>query len=201
MRKFARIVSGIFHPLLMTLYGIILIFMFADLPDEMKAHSLYFIGITFVLTTLVPFIGILVLMKIGLVTSGFDVEKREERIYPYLIAIISYICYLVIICRGVPDWIIAITGSLVLVLCIAMLISMKWKISAHAIGIGGIFGGFTAMYAEGLMNNAYLLIILLFCALMLGISRIALERHTPLQVIGGFALGILVTFSSVNLVV
>lgn len=197
MRKFAQIVSGIFHPLLITLFGIILIFIFAALPSEVKVHGLFFIGITFILTTLVPFVGVLILMWFGLVTSGFDIEKREERIYPYLITIVSYICYLLIIRHGMPDWIVAVVTSLVVALCIASLINIRWKISAHCIGMGGVFGGFTSMYANDLMPDGFLLLVILFCSMLVGISRIILERHTPLQVICGFVLGTLITFSSI----
>jgi membrane-associated phospholipid phosphatase len=71
---------------------------------------------------------------------------------------------------------------------------LKWKISAHLTGIGGLLGGVCsfALYYSTLPLG--LVITILTASLILMYARLYLHAHTPLQVVCGLLLGILSTF-------
>ena len=90
-----------------------------------------------------------------------------------------------------PLLLITISLCVIITLIAVTIINRTWKISAHLTGIGGLLGGICtyAFYAE---NVPYLLMfIVLMLALFLMYARLYLKAHTPLQVVGGFLLGLL----------
>lgn len=69
------------------------------------------------------------------------------------------------------------------------IINMKFKISAHAVGIGGLIGSLM-MVSYVLKYNAVPEIAILFLlAGVIATCRLYLEAHKPSQIYWGFALG------------
>jgi membrane-associated phospholipid phosphatase len=80
----------------------------------------------------------------------------------------------------------------ILVQIALMVISLRWKISAHAAAIGGLIGGFLALSFR--MNQSPLMILSLLFLIggLVGTARLILEKHTNIQVYAGFVLGFLI---------
>ena len=83
-------------------------------------------------------------------------------------------------------------GSALTVLVMA-LINLKWKISAHMAGIGGVVALVYQIHVQGLsaFNLMWLLCITVVIAGALGSARMALRRHNLLQVLAGAVTGFL----------
>ena len=83
-------------------------------------------------------------------------------------------------------------GSALTVLIMA-LINLKWKISAHMAGIGGVVALVYQIHVQGLsaFNLMWLLCITVVIAGALGSARMALRRHNLLQVLAGAVTGFL----------
>lgn len=91
-------------------------------------------------------------------------------------------------------FIVAMGIGVSLSILLITLINLKWKISAHLSGIGGLAGGiFGISYRMGYNNLGFLVLILAISALV-AFSRIELKAHTPGQTLAGFLLGFITVF-------
>lgn len=194
MKLLANIASFVFHPLLMVTYGMILALTFTYLAVYPFTAKLWIAGGAFFSTALVPGLFIGLMIKSG---AAVDVElsDRKERVVPYLIFITSILVYIFFLYKMLmPFWLLALLIGACIALVIALFINSYWKISAHAIGIGGLLGGIMGVARIHLMNPYWSFIIVTLIAGLLGTSRIILKRHTPMQVYAGFCLGFICTF-------
>jgi len=79
-------------------------------------------------------------------------------------------------------------GGVASVIC-AFIINLKWKVSAHMTGIGGLLG---ALISTSILLEVDLIsyvILSIFVSGLIASSRLILNAHTPLQLIAGFFLG------------
>jgi len=124
-----------------------------------------------------------------------EIEEQEKRFFPYLITLSYYVLYYFLMERiYLPA---PLNGMILATMCIISLccvLNHWWKVSAHMAGIGGIVGGIVAL--SQLFQQAYIvpLCIALFCAGLIASSRLFLKRHTPLQMVVGFAIGIIFAY-------
>ena len=83
-------------------------------------------------------------------------------------------------------------GSAVTVLVMA-LINLKWKISAHMAGFGGLIALIYQIHVQGLsaFDLFWLLCIMVIVAGALGSARLVLKRHDTWQVLAGTVVGFL----------
>jgi len=189
MRIFNQLVSAILSPLLLPFFGTLLLFSVGAFSELPLSYRLYIEGIVLLNFGIVPGLGILLLKKAGHV-SDYDVSIRSERVFPYLITLISYTtgCYLLYKYQ-MPWWIIKLYIGSVLSTLIAFFITFKWKISAHTMASGCVV---TSIFLFCLNSAIYPLPFLIGLLLLAGLqasSRLYLKVHTLEQVCGGFCLG------------
>lgn len=188
----ARITSILFHPLLIPTIGFLLLFSsgfyFAVIPWNLKRFILL---VVFTSTCLIP------LLSIGLLSasSKFDLkmEKGTDRVLPFIFSSISfYMGYLILgRIQSFPVFQVFLIAS-ILVQIALVIISLQWKISAHAAAIGGLAGGFFALSVRMQENPLLILIFLILISGMVCTSRLILQKHTNAQVYSGFLLGVLI---------
>ena len=191
----ANFLTTVLSPLLMPTYGVFLalwVSVLCLLPYGTRVSALLMcMGITCIL----PLIFISVLRHFKLV-KDLHVDIREQRLYPYLFTTLCYcIAAYYLYYRHSPQWLVMfMVGSAVTVLVMA-LINLKWKISAHMAGIGGIIGLIYQIHVQGLsaMELMWLLCLTIILAGLLGSARITLKRHDILQVLAGVLVGFLCT--------
>lgn len=195
MRLFANITSFLFHPLLMVTYGIALAFFFTYLAVIYPLNiKLLLIGGVFVTTAVIPGLFILLMVKNGAAVD-LELSDRKERAVPYLIFITSIlVCLFLMYKMMMPFWLLAMLIGTCLALIAALCINFFWKISAHALGVGGLLGGIMGVARIHMINPYWAFIVVLVVAGLIGTSRIFLKRHTPMQVYAGFCLGFMCTF-------
>jgi len=199
MQKTAKIISIIFHPLIIPVYGLILFFntntyLNFAIPSELKQAILLLVGIsTFIIPTLIT----LLLLNKGFI-KNLEMETTKERIIPYSFTFIFYVFTLFMLRKApVPPLIFKFIIGAALSVLLAFIINFKWKISAHAIGVGGLIGAliFSSIILE---TNLILFVVFAFLASGLVISaRLVLKSHTPIQVYAGFLLGVLCQFFAI----
>lgn len=195
MNKFHNIISIIFQPLLIPTYGVLLLVNLDVFNSLMLSTQVIIVGGTFLFTGIMPALPILLMLRSGEVNDLF-ISKREERTIPYLFAFFSYVVYTFFLYRVVhfPMFLVAMGIGVSLSILLITLINLKWKISAHLSGIGGLAGGiFGISYRMG-YNHLGLLIIILALSALVAFSRIELKAHTPGQTLAGFLLGFITVF-------
>ncbi|MDR0748273.1 MAG: hypothetical protein LBF62_01720 [Tannerellaceae bacterium] len=196
MKLMANIASIIFHPLLMVTYGVLLSLNYTYLAIYPSTMKLYLAGGSFLCTTVIPGLLILLMIKGGSASDAELTDKRERTI-PYLIFIASNMaCLFYLFKMQMPFWLLSLFIGICVALFIALLINFAWKISAHAIGIGGLLGAVMGVAQIQMINPFRLFIIILLAGGLVCTSRILLEKHTPMQAYAGFGLGFICTFGA-----
>lgn len=190
---FSNILSWIFVPLLMPVYGIILIFSLSILSMAAVNTKLIFTMIVLGVNFVVPMIGVLLLKKMGVV-QDLGLYGRGERTIPYIITTLclagtGFFLYM----KGAPVWVARFYTGGALASLINFLVNFRWKISAHAAGMAGIVAMLIQIMKEGSPSGDITLWIaasILLCGLLCS-ARVWLGRHTLMQVLAGSAVGFL----------
>lgn len=197
----ANFLTTVLSPLLMPTYGVFLalwISVLCLLPYGTRVSVLLMcMGITCIF----PLIFLSVLRHFKLV-KDLHVEVREQRLIPYLFTVLCYLvaAYYLYYCHS-PHWFVMfMVGSAITVLVMA-LINLKWKISAHMAGIGGVIALVYQIHVLGLsaFDLFWLLCICIILAGLLGSARLALKRHDIWQVLAGAIVGFLCVSMTIRL--
>lgn len=189
----ANFLSTAFSPLLMPTYGVFLtlwVSVLCLLPYGTRVTVLLMcMGITCILPLI--FLSVLAHFKI---IKDLHVNQREQRLIPYLFTAVCYaVAAYYLFYHHSPQWFVMfMVGSAITVLVMA-LISLKWKISAHMAGMGGIIALVYQIHVQGLsaFYLLWLLCILIVVAGLLGSARLTLKRHNLWQVLAGVIVGFL----------
>jgi len=147
-----------------------------------------------VLTCLIPLFLILWMLRSGKITT-LMMEERTERYMPLLISCMSLITFYFFIkkfehLQGIGLVLIFVICSFISVLT-AMFITRFWKISLHAIGVGGLLAFTTVLWWFFDAIDINLLVLTFLVAGITGTARLYLGVHTKYQVWMGYLVGIL----------
>ena len=178
--KLASRISVLINPLLLTLATFIpLILKFGGA----NKWDLFFVTTLF--GSVLPLIGVLVLLKRGFMSDLFATE-RTERFVPFIASIISYFLgALVLFYIQAPSAIIALMACYIVNGIILVLITTKWKISIHT---SGVTSPVTALVY--LLGSQLLPLFLIF--LPVAWARLELKAHSKWQLtMGALVSGIL----------
>jgi membrane-associated phospholipid phosphatase len=196
MKLAANITSILFHPLLMVTYGVLLALNYTYLAIYPTTMKLYLAGGALLCTAVIPGLLILLMVKGG-GASDLELTDKRERAVPYLICITANMtCLFYLFKMQMPFWLLSMFSGVCLSLFIALLINFAWKISVHAIGIGGLLGAVMGVALIQMTNPCWLFISILLASGAVCTSRIILKKHTPMQTYTGFGLGFICTFGA-----
>ena len=204
-KHLATALSAVFHPLLVPSYlyyivcyqlpGVVL---YPLLPDRWRVLALV-VGFTFVLPTLAT-AGLYWLGAVDSLTLG----RRRQRRWPLLAAALSFgagaavLAALPLAVDGLLHaLLLGMTGAVLLTLGV----SLRWKISAHGVGMGGAVGLLALLYLSGPADPPtpwWLAGSLVLAGAVLS-ARLELRAHSPAQVWAGLALGLGVVAAGVGL--
>jgi len=188
--KAALTISVIFHPLLMPIYGMIIIFsaptLFGYLPYDVKKVLFLIVLINDVLLplSLIPY------LRYRNHITSWSVDKRRERILPLFIATILYAATSYLIIRyPVPLLIKTFIMGIFIISLAVTAVNLWWKISIHSTAVGSIAALVFVLSVK--MNSTLLwpmLIVITGAGLTLS-ARLRLNAHSPSEVWSGFFLG------------
>jgi len=203
----ARIISVLFHPLLILTYMLVL--MLVAHPYTFGVHHIGeevpLILLMFFSTVLIPGIAVAMLKMLGLVKS-LQLEDRHERIGPYIITSIFYLWLLINFLNNaqIPMEYTAFVLGATIGLFLAFFINIFSKISAHTVGMGGLLAMIMltmARYQQNIlfidlgpfgvlqMQMVAILMLAILAAGMVGTARLLLQAHSLQEVYGGYLVG------------
>jgi len=167
-------------------------------------------------TFFMPVLMVGMLKKLDLVKS-VELVDREERIIPYILTGFFYIVMTVFFMYH-PDMPNAFTSFVLgttIGLFIAFFINLFSKISAHAVGMGGLvamivislwqfshgmaifdFGEFGIIQVNGIL----LLVFAILMAGLVGTARLKLDAHLPQDLYGGYLVGFVAQFIALRFI-
>lgn len=191
--KISHLISWLMVPMLMPVYGILLIFGLSILNFTSAGTRLVFASIIFGVNVAIPAIIIVVLKRIGVV-QDLGLNGRKERLIPYIVSIAA-LCVTAwfLADKQAPAWawLFYIGGAIGGV--INLIVNCWWKISAHAAGVAGIVALLVRIGRDGIPQGDLMLWLLIWILLagLTGSARLYLRRHTFWQVMAGYAVGFL----------
>ncbi|WP_304976890.1 phosphatase PAP2 family protein [Duncaniella muris] len=196
MKRISEILSVLFSPLLVPTYGMILaafLTILRFLPTNLLCTA---VGITFVITCLIPVSIIMALFRSGMVSDP-GLNERKERYLPYGAVVLCYLgCGFFFFKASAPLWLPMFFAGAALATVINVAVNYWWKISAHAAAMGGLvallFRIVASHYALYNMNLWLSAVIILAGAVMT--ARVYLGRHTLWQVLAGCANGFICVY-------
>jgi len=196
----AHFISIAFQPLLIPSYIFLGILFFLPYTLNMTGDLAWrFMSMVFMTTFLIPLMGIL-LLKFTRNISNLNMEDRKERLFPFLFNAIFYgaTTYLFWEKFRFPNLVTVILLSVTVSIIILTVVTIWWKVSAHAIAIAGAAGIYLALLLKAEPSNFYYAVVacFLFCGFV-GSARLKLSAHSSLQVWAGFLIGFFVNFLTI----
>jgi hypothetical protein len=188
-KKFAQIISLIFHPVLIPTLGFILLlnsgFYFSFITWEAKR---------FLLMVILFSTGILPLLSMALlaINPKFELsfETGNQRALPLLVSSLSYYLgyFLLNKINAFPIFKIFLIAP-VLVIVILLVLSLKWKISSHMAAIGGLTGALLALSFRTGTNPVWAIVSVFVASGLVASARLKLEKNKLWHLEAGYALG------------
>ncbi len=189
LRLFSSIISFVFHPMLISFAAFYLL-LFGSEP--IAANALNVLLVCFIFSNFIPVSTVLILKKIGKI-SDLDASQKEQRIFPLMLGIIySGIAFLILTYMNAEPLVRGLMFCYMTNTIITILITRYWKISIHAMGVGGPIA---ALWIAGFQFPIPAFLILI----SVSYARVVLKAHTVLQVFAGSAAGLIFTFIQLQL--
>ncbi len=192
-KQIAKILSVLFHPLLIPVWAYFALIWQADLIILRIPYAMIWklAGLIFMTTFLFPLSIIYLMLRFRLISS-LQMPSRQERIAPLLItAVFFYLTYYLLKHLQIAPVLYVYMLGATLLAIIASAISLWWKISLHMLGLGAITGAFAGLALLSPESFHLLFILSVLISGLIGTSRLILLAHKPMEVYVGFFTGFL----------
>ncbi|NQY67157.1 MAG: hypothetical protein HRT72_05460 [Flavobacteriales bacterium] len=189
----ANAIAYLFHPLYMPTVGSLLLIYLAPYFSIFIAPPVaQIITATLLFLTLVCPVVVTIFILRGRNNDTLHLQSVEGRRLPLVYTLLFYTiaCSVLKSIPGVPIMVYLFTLGCTFTVLIAFIISFKWKISTHMMGIGGVIGMLIAISYILMQSLEMLILGAVLIAGFVGYSRLNLEAHSPSQVLSGFVVGV-----------
>ena len=193
LRIGAQCISYILHPLFIPIYITYYLlylhpYAFAGFSDVNKIRTMIIVVLNIVLY---PLMSVLLLKALGFVDSLY-LRNQKDRIIPYIACgIFFFWVYTVFKQQSVyPLSLVSYVFGIFLASSVCLLANIYFKISMHAVGMGGWLGFFfVLMISQDTSMHLFLSIVLMLTGLACT-SRLILNSHRPFEIYAGLSVGI-----------
>lgn len=191
MRISARLLSFLFHPLLFTTYLVAFLGLFMPRFLLIPASALWkFAGFVALITFVFPAANLWMLKLFGSISS-LEMEKREDRVLPFIMITVFY----AVVC-GMFFYKVSVNVNFNKIMLIATVLTAVatvatffFKVSVHSLAMGGALG--IVMLLNKASDGEMLVpsVALLVAAGLVMSARLYLQAHTLREVGYGAAMG------------
>ncbi len=220
LKMIAQVISFVFHPLLMLTYMLVLLllvnpYLFGVHTVGDQASRVLIIQV-FLYTFFIPAVAVLVFRALGFVKS-IELHDRQDRIGPYILSGIFYLWLFFNLYNsrevesGQLNFVLQIPTAYTsfvlggtIALFIAFFINNFSKISAHAVGMGGLlamvvitmrlfsYDSFTvdsSILGTFQVSMVTVLMVVIVLSGLVGTARLLLQAHDLKDLAGGYLVG------------
>jgi hypothetical protein len=194
VKLFAHLLSYIFHPIFIPLYVVaFLVFIhpsyFSGFSMAAKKQTLL---IVFINAVAFPLLAVVLLKGVGFIQSIF-LKTQRDRIIPYMACgIFFFWTYLVFKNQtNYPPILSSFLLGVFLASSAALLANIYFKISMHAVGVGGLFGIFFIIMKSNTMLMTWPLCIAIGIAGLVCTARLVISDHSTKEIYIGLLAGML----------
>jgi hypothetical protein len=194
IRFFAHLFSYIFHPLFIPLYVTwFLAFIHPSYFSGLSVHEKVFVLIRVAyIMIFFPVITVFLLKQLNFISSFF-LKTQRDRIIPY-VACGIYFFWMYLVFKNSESAPIILTVFIMgifLSSSAALITNIYYKISMHAIGMGGLLGIFLIIMRSNTMLMTLPMSLALLIAGVVSSSRLIVSDHTQKEIYMGLLVGIL----------
>lgn len=196
-RFFANLLSYVFHPLFIPLYVTwFLAFVhpgyFAGFGESGKRRLLLLIVIN---TLFFPAITVLLLKGVRFIDSIF-LRTQRDRIIPYIAAMTFYFWTQYVLREqvNIPRILVGFMFGVFISTSAALIANIYYKISMHAIGMGGLLGVFLVIMQQDTMLMTWPLSLAFLFTGMVCTARLMVSDHRPREIYAGLSAGLACQF-------
>jgi hypothetical protein len=193
LRVLANFFSYIFHPIFIPIYAIaFLVFVhpsyFTGFSEQRKLMT---VVISTVNLVFFPLLSVLLLKAVGFIDSIF-LRTRKDRIIPYMASgIFFFWAYNVFNKQTIyPPILSSFVLGVFLAASAGLMANIYFKISMHAIGVGGLIGLCIVVFNTNTMLMTWPLAAALLIAGIVCTARFLVSDHTQKDIYAGLALGL-----------
>jgi membrane-associated phospholipid phosphatase len=195
--RIAKLISLIFHPVLLPTLGMFLLFKSGFYFSMLSWEAMkYILLVVFLSTCILPLLAVA-----GMAFSpNFDIamENHRQRMFPLIMAAFFYFLGYMLMAKINAFQIFRIFMlSSVVVLLLLTSISYHWKISNHSAALGGLTATLIALSFRTGNNPVWPIVIVLAASGLVGTSRLILGKHSLAQVLAGYGLSFTVFYIAV----
>lgn len=192
--KIAKIVSVVFHPILLPTLAFLMIFSSGFYDSMLTSEAKQFIVLViFFSTATLPMLAIAILT----LNSKFDflMPGSRNRIIPLLFASVFYYVGFVLLSRihFIPMFKLFMIASVLLIVAL-LLISFKWNISIHMAAAGAVTATLFALSFRTGANPVHAIETVVIVSGLVGTARLVLNKNNLLQVAAGYVLGLITLY-------
>ncbi len=193
-RIFGNFFSYLFHPVFVPLYIIFFLlyihpFAFSGFSDQEKKQTVLIILLNLVIF---PLITVLLLKAVGFIDSLY-LRTQKDRIIPYIASGIFFFWGYTVFKEQpqYPPVLTAFILGIFLASSAALLANIYFKVSMHAIGMGGWLGFFLLLFYRNSMLMTWPLCLALLVTGLVCSSRLLLRSHEQKDIYGGLLIGMI----------
>lgn len=193
LRFSAQLVSFFFHPLFIPLYITwFLAFVhpgyFAGFSLTGKKKLLLLVAIN---AFAFPAITVLLLKGLGFIRSVY-LRTQRDRIIPYISSMTFFFWTQYVLRQQsyIPRILVAFMFGVFISSAAALIANIYYKISMHAIGVGGVIGLFLVIMRQNTMLMTWPLSVAFLLAGVVCSSRLIVSDHSAREIYSGLLLGI-----------
>jgi nitrate reductase NapE component len=190
----AAFISYIFHPIFIPLYAIWFIVYihpsyFSGFSAHAKNQTILIIALNLVFF---PLLSVVLLKALGFIQSIF-LKTQKDRIIPYIACGIFFFWGYTVFKEQheYPSIIASFIFGIFLASSAALIANIYFKISMHAIGVGGLLGLFIVIAQSNTMLMTWPLCAALLIAGLVCTSRLLISNHTQKEIYSGIFVGLI----------
>jgi len=194
---FAVFFSYLFHPLFIPVYIIIFLayihpYAFSGFSAREKQQSIVIVILNIVFF---PLISVLLLKALGFIESIY-LRTKKDRIIPYMACgIFFFWAYTVF--KEQSHYPLLLTSFLLgifLASSAGLIANIYFKISLHAIGMGGWLGLFLIIFGSNSMHMSWPLCVVILLTGIVCTSRLLISDHNTKEIYSGLLAGLISQF-------
>ena len=189
----AKAVSLLFHPLVIPLYGLLVIFfsptLFQYLPVKVK-EILFFI---FLINNILIPVSLVPFFRYWHYFTPAKTEEKREKLIPLITVSFLYLITSIIMFRlHIPVFLKVYSYSLTILSVVLFVLSLRMKISLHSAGGGALTALVMALSLKMSSGLPFLTVTSILLSGIILSSRLKLNIHKPSEVYTGFLIGFVI---------
>jgi len=189
--RLAKVVSIVFHPVFMPLYGLLIIFnaptLLSFIPFKIKELTFLVVAIN---NIILPLSIVLVLYSRGIIKSVYTHDKKERTLLLGIIMVLYLITTILMLRMPVPNLIRVYFISITFIALITIIINIFWRLSLHSVAVGGLLTIVCFMAYLFEVSVIQYMAAMVFLSGLVMFARLYNDDHEAGEVWTGFFVGI-----------